>query len=109
MGARRTDLLLEVQDVFPAGGEYISDWIDSADVFDVRASWVGAPQFKIEESFDGASVFKTSLSSSTPSSRADAQVVSRLFRVHVTGGTESAAFAVVVRAVNGLVVRSVDY
>lgn len=104
MTARRTDLLLEVSDVIPAGGEYISDWIDSADVLAVRAAWLiaggGSPQFKIEDSFDGAGVFQTPLSSSSTSSRSNADLTARLFRVHITAGVPGGAFAFVVRAIS---------
>lgn len=93
------DLLLEVVDVLPTGGQYLSDWIDSAEVLAIRAAWSTGGTVTIEESIDGSTVFQTTFSSTSAGlPRTDAQLTSRFFRVHINGPVGQ-AFAVVVRAV----------
>lgn len=99
MAARR-DLVLEVDTTLDGSGTYTSAWLDSSDIFDVRAliffSGSPAPTSALEESNDQTN----SYSGNTLTSGTSAPVTGRYFRLHVTGGGAGATYRAVVRTID---------
>ncbi|MFF1744734.1 hypothetical protein [Streptomyces mirabilis] len=92
----RSDLPLEVDTTLDAAGEYVSPWIDSADMYSV-AAWYspGTPGVVIESSLDASSV----LIADSWSNGSEKPVHTRFWRVSVTGGTANAVFRLSARVV----------
>lgn len=101
--APRADLPVELDTTLDGSGNYIGEWIDTAGMLKVRATWqspTSSGTFQIEQSMDQSFIFFEGPGSTTlDGTSQEYPLFARYFRVKAINGTPNGTLRVCVRAI----------